>query len=63
MNDQSIKADAGKIQPTLVPTALIQAVARVRKYGIDKCTAPKRAGARWSHSGIGMPCIGTCWPT
>lgn len=36
MNDQSIKADAGKIQPTLVPTALIQAVARVRKYGVDK---------------------------
>ena len=36
MNDQSIKADAGKIHPTLVPTALIRAVALVRQYGVDK---------------------------
>lgn len=35
MNDQSIKADAGKICPTLVPTA-IRAIAEVRAYGVSK---------------------------
>lgn len=34
--DQTIKADAGKYQPTLVPAALIEAVARVRAYGVEK---------------------------
>lgn len=36
MNDQSIKADAGKICPTLVPTAAIRAIAEVRAYGVSK---------------------------
>lgn len=36
MNDQSVKADAGKIQPTLVPRELIEDVAEVREYGVKK---------------------------
>ena len=35
-NEQSVKADAGKIRPTLVPTSLIRAVATVREYGVSK---------------------------
>ena len=34
--DQSIKADAGKLRLTLVPTALIRAVAHVRHFGVRK---------------------------
>lgn len=34
--DQTIKADAGKIQPTLVEPSLIREVAMVRAYGIAK---------------------------
>ena len=34
--DQSIKKDEGKYRPTLVPASLIEAVARVREYGIAK---------------------------
>lgn len=33
MNDQSIKADAGKIRPTLVPRQIIRDIAEVRQYG------------------------------
>ena len=36
LNDQNIKADAGKIRPSLVPVGLIRAVARVREYGVNK---------------------------
>lgn len=36
MNDQTAKADAGKLQLTLVPRTLIRAVARVRMYGNAK---------------------------
>ena len=36
MNDQTIKADEGKLQLTLVPTELIRAVARIRMYGNQK---------------------------
>lgn len=36
MNDQSIKADAGKPQLTLVPQQLIYDVAEVREYGRKK---------------------------
>ena len=36
MPDQSIKADAGKFRPTLVPTAGTRAIARVRQYGQEK---------------------------
>lgn len=38
--DQSAKADAGKIMPTLVPPALIEAVAAVRGYGCSKYHDP-----------------------
>ena len=31
--DQRVKADAGKLQLTLVPTEMIRAVARIRMYG------------------------------
>lgn len=35
-NDQRIKADAGKLRLTLVPTELIRAVAVIREYGVNK---------------------------
>lgn len=35
-NDQTIKADAGKLRLTLVPTELIRAVAAIREYGVNK---------------------------
>lgn len=38
--DQSAKNDAGKIRPTLVPPALIEAVAAVREYGCSKYHGP-----------------------
>lgn len=36
MYDQTIKADVGKPQPTLVPPEIIYAIARVREYGVAK---------------------------
>lgn len=36
MNDQTIKADAGKPRCSLVPSELVRAVARVREYGVNK---------------------------
>ena len=36
MNDQSIKADAGKPKLTLVPQQILYDVAEVREYGINK---------------------------
>lgn len=36
MNDQAAKADEGKARLTLVPTAIIYAIARIRMYGCDK---------------------------
>ena len=35
-NDQTIKMDAGKIRPTLVPMGIIREIARVRGYGLEK---------------------------
>ena len=35
-NDQTVKADDGKLRLTLVPTELIRAVARIRMYGNEK---------------------------
>jgi len=35
MNNQKAKADAGKVRPTLVPTAAIWAIAKVRQYGVE----------------------------
>lgn len=34
--DQTIKADKDKYRPTLVPTGIIKAIARVREYGHQK---------------------------
>lgn len=36
MNDQTIKADAGKERLTLVPREIIKAIARIREYGNSK---------------------------
>ena len=41
MPDQSVKADSGKIRPTLVPSSLIRAVATVREYGTRKYGDPE----------------------
>jgi len=45
MNNQDIKADAGKIRPTLVPVELIEDVAVVRQYGVEKYGDPDN----WKH--------------
>lgn len=39
--DQAIKADKGKYRPTLVPTGIIKAIARVREYGTQKYKDPE----------------------
>ena len=36
MNDQTIKADAGKPRLTLVPRRILRYIARVREYGVQK---------------------------
>ena len=35
-NDQTLKADAGKYRPTLVPPQIIEDIAEVREYGVKK---------------------------
>ena len=40
-NDQEAKHDEGKIRPTLVPSKLISAVAKVREYGCRKYHDPE----------------------
>ena len=40
-NDQEAKHDKGKIRPTLVPSKLISAVAKVREYGCRKYHDPE----------------------
>lgn len=40
MNDQSVKADAGKLQLTLVPTQIIRDIAEVRMFGNEKYHDP-----------------------
>ena len=42
--EQTAKADAGKIRPSLVPTSLIRAVAKVREYGCEKYHDPENWG-------------------
>ena len=39
--DQKIKADAGKVRPSLVPVSLVNAVAEVREYGCRKYHDPE----------------------
>lgn len=36
MNDQTAKADAGKLDYTLVPTEIITEIAKIRTYGLEK---------------------------
>lgn len=38
--NQDVKADAGKLQLTLVPTSIIRAIAKVRMYGVAKYHDP-----------------------
>ena len=40
MQDQTIKADAGKLQLTLVPTQIIRDIAEVRMFGNEKYHDP-----------------------
>lgn len=40
MADQSIKADAGKLELALVPSQIIRDIAEVRMYGVEKYHAP-----------------------
>ncbi len=40
MNTQEAKADAGKLQLTMVPTGIIRAIARIRMYGNQKYGSP-----------------------
>ena len=40
MNDQTAKADAGKLQLTLVPRGIIRAIAHVRMFGTAKYQDP-----------------------
>lgn len=39
-NNQEAKADGGKIRPTLVPTGIIRAIAKIREYGCQKYHDP-----------------------
>jgi hypothetical protein len=41
MPDQIVKADSGKVRPSLVPSSLIRAVARIREYGVKKYGDPE----------------------
>ena len=41
MNDQTAKADAGKLRITLVPRQIIREIARVRMYGCEKYHDPE----------------------
>ena len=34
--NQDVKADKGKLRPTLVPVSIIRAIAAIREYGVQK---------------------------
>lgn len=38
--NQEVKADAGKIRPTLCPVAVIRAITEIREYGCRKYSDP-----------------------
>lgn len=40
MSDQNVKADAGKLQLTLVPRQIIREIAKIRMYGCQKYHDP-----------------------
>ena len=39
-HNQAVKADAGKMRPTLCPVGLIEAVTAIREYGCEKYHDP-----------------------
>lgn len=39
--NQDVKADKGKVRPTLVPPSLVLAVAKIREYGCAKYHDPE----------------------
>ena len=39
--NQEVKKDAGKLQLTLVPTQIINDIARIRMYGVEKYKDPE----------------------
>ena len=41
MTNYNVKADAGKVRPTLVPPSMVMAVATVREYGCQKYHDPE----------------------
>lgn len=41
MNNQTAKADGGKLRLTLVPTEAVEAVAAIRMFGVQKYTDPE----------------------
>ena len=41
MNKQEVKADAGKLQLTLVPRQIIREIAKIRMYGTKKYHDPE----------------------
>lgn len=64
MSNTEAKADQGKLQPTLVPVSLIEAVARVRMFGTAKYgTGLLTTGSWWSRSGIVKRSIAIGWHT
>ena len=58
--NQEAKSDGGKIRPTLVPTEIIRAIAKVREYGCEKYGDPEN-WRRASRSDTVTLCIGICW--
>ena len=58
--DQTAKADAGKLQITLVPRQIIRDIAEVRMYGNEKYGDPDN-WKRSSLPGTGMRLCGICW--
>ena len=48
MTDQTIKSDAGKPRLSLVPTEIINCIARVREYGVKKYVDPDN----WKHVSV-----------
>lgn len=41
VKNQEVKADQGKVRPTLVPASLVWAVAKIREYGCAKYGSPE----------------------
>ena len=61
MTDQTAKADAGKLQLTLVPREIIREIAKVRMYGNAKYPV-RITGGGYQHNAIEMQCFAICLP-